>query len=55
MGIKNLRVKEKDMVLVKRMITLTSEQDRWIRENHISLSRMMRDLLDREIKKKPPK
>lgn len=39
------------MEYVKKTITIKKDQEEWIKENHINLSRLVQAELDRRIKK----
>jgi len=39
------------MVYVKKTITITSEQNKWIDENCINLSRLVQKIINKKLKK----
>lgn len=39
------------MEYIKKTLTIKEKQDKWIKDNHINFSRLVQDLLDKEIRK----
>ena len=46
------KMQNKGMVYRIKTISISPDQEKWIRENHINLSRFVQDMIDKEIEKK---